>query len=192
MKNLETLPTRQFQDEIFAWWKNNKREFPWRQTTNPYHILVSEMMLQQTQATRVVPKYNLFITEFPEMSELIKASNAKILKLWSGLGYNKRALWLKEITKSIGNINNFPKSPNELTNFKGIGRYTSNSILIFAFNYNLCAVDINIKKTLLNFNFINRNTNENQIYEICKQLLPQDQSSDWHNALMDFGALKLK
>ena len=137
-----------FQDEIFGWWETNRRDFPWRQTTNPYYILISEMMLQQTQTSRVLPKYLQFIKEFPKITDLNEATNATILKLWSGLGYNRRALWLKETSQSIGDSNNFPRTPHELQKYKGIGRYTSNSILIFAYNQNLCAVDVNIKKIL--------------------------------------------
>ncbi len=149
-------------------------------------------MLQQTQATRVVPKYLQFIEEFPNMANLITASNSKILSIWAGLGYNKRALWLKETVKSIGNIDNFPLNPQDLEKYKGIGKYSSNSILIFSYNQNLCAVDVNIKKILLKFKFIQNNSKEKEIYHVAYQLLPKNRSRDWHNAMMDYSALNLK
>ncbi|MHA2308922.1 MAG: hypothetical protein ACXABJ_06575, partial [Candidatus Heimdallarchaeaceae archaeon] len=120
-----------FQYKIFSWWKDNKRDFPWRETTNPYFIMVSEIMLQQTQAPRVVQKYLEFIERFPDMQSLSNSSQSEILILWSGLGYNRRALWLQEAAGEILNLEEFPQTPEQLQKLKGIGPYSARSIPIF-------------------------------------------------------------
>ncbi|MHA1368076.1 MAG: hypothetical protein ACTSP5_16990 [Candidatus Heimdallarchaeota archaeon] len=105
---------------------------PWRQTEDPYKIMVSEIMLQQTQVSRTIEKYLAFIEIFPTFKALADASPADVLTLWSGLGYNRRALWLQEAAKEIFALGEFPKTPDALIKIKGIGPYTSRSILIFA------------------------------------------------------------
>jgi A/G-specific adenine glycosylase len=182
----------QFQNEIFSWWEHNRRDFPWRNTKNPYHILVSEFMLQQTQVSRVVKKYEEFINTFPTMDKLINSETRTLLAVWLGLGYNRRAIWLKQTVSEIVKRRGFPNDPAELIKFKGIGKYSSNSIAIFAFNLDYVAVDVNIKRVLLHYEFITTQTSEKDIYRIAKELLPKGQSRDWHNALMDFGAINLK
>ncbi|MHA1828190.1 MAG: Fe-S cluster assembly protein HesB, partial [Candidatus Heimdallarchaeaceae archaeon] len=180
-----------FQNKIFSWWKDNKRTFPWRETTDPYHVLVSEIMLQQTQTNRVVPKYNKFIRIFPTLESLCKASKAKVLTIWSGLGYNRRALWLQNAAKTILENGYFPSSIDELEQLKGIGAYTARSILIFAFNKDLAAVDTNIRKVFIVEGFASEKTKESELFKIAERLLPKGKSRDWHNALMDYGALEL-
>ena len=177
-----------FHQRIFSWWKENKREFPWRKTTDPYKIMVSEIMLQQTQASHVASKYNNFIKRFPTLEKLAHASKAEILSLWSGLGYNRRALWLQEAARTIVEKGVFPQTPKELEKLKGIGPYTAKSILIFAFNLDIATVDTNIRRILIAENFATEETSEKQLFEIANKLLPIGKSSDWHNALMDFGA----
>ena len=140
---------KNFQRKIFSWWKEYKREFPWRETTNPYHILVSEIMLQQTQAERVVPKFLEFLDRFPTIEHLAKATPSEVLALWSGLGYNKRAIYLQEAAQYLIKKKNFPKTPTDLQEIKGIGKYTSRSILIFAYNMDIATVDTNIRRILI-------------------------------------------
>ncbi|MCG3221721.1 MAG: Fe-S cluster assembly protein HesB [Candidatus Heimdallarchaeota archaeon] len=180
-----------FQDKIFSWWKDNRREFPWRETTNPYFIMVSEIMLQQTQASRVVQKYLEFIERFPDMQSLSNSSQSDLLKLWSGLGYNRRALWLQEAVREILNLEEFPQTPKQLQILKGIGPYSARSVLIFAFNFDIATVDTNIRRILISEGFASEETSEKDLLKIAEQLLPTDKSRDWHNALMDYGSIVL-
>ncbi|MBD3191057.1 MAG: Fe-S cluster assembly protein HesB [Candidatus Heimdallarchaeota archaeon] len=190
--SLEKRRIQQFQKKIFKWWKDNKRDFPWRKTTNPYHILVSEVMLQQTQAgTRTIKKYLAFIKKYPTLESLAKASKAEVLKLWSGLGYNRRAIWLQEAANQLVEMESFPKIPEELQKLKGIGPYTSRAILIFAFNEDLPTVDTNIRRILIAEGFAEESTAKKELFEIAEQLLPRGRSRDWHNALMDYGSIVL-
>jgi A/G-specific adenine glycosylase len=182
---------KSFQDKIFKWWKENRRNFPWRETTDPYFIMVSEIMLQQTQAPRVVEKYLDFIEKYPTAESLAYASQSELLRLWSGLGYNRRALWLQEAAKEILKLETFPQVPEELQKLKGIGPYSARSILIFAFNTDIATVDTNIRRILIAEEFADENTSEKELMKTAEQLLPKGKSRDWHNALMDYGSLVL-
>ena len=177
-----------FQDKIFSWWEDNRRDFPWRKTQDPYKILVSEIMLQQTQAPRVIEKFNEFIDKFPTFQSLAEASKTDLLTIWSGLGYNRRALWLKEAAERISMRNSFPDSIEELERFKGIGSYTARSILIFAFNMNIPTVDTNIRRILIAEGFAKEEDSEKKLLAIAEKLIPEGRSRDWHNALMDYGS----
>jgi len=185
-KNVEMI-----QRKLFKWWAANRRWFPWRETENPYHILVSEVMLQQTQAPRVVPKYLEFIKAFPTPSKLATAPNADVLSLWQGLGYNRRAIWLKEAARQIHEVGSFPKDPKELLKLKGVGPYTSRSVLIFAFNQDLATVDTNIRRVLIHEGFASPETPQDELFKIAEILVPKGRSRDWHNALMDYASMEL-
>ena len=173
------------------WWKNNTRDLPWRKNPSPYEVLVSEIMLQQTQVSRVVPKYLEFLNEFPTIEHLASASTKQLLIVWSGLGYNRRALWLKEAASEIVKRGEFPQDVTELRKLKGIGPYTSRSILIFAFNKNLAAVDTNIRRIFIALGFAKEDASEKELQDIADALLLKGKSSDWHNALMDYGSAVL-
>jgi len=180
-----------FQEKILSWWKENRREFPWRDTTDPYYIMISEIMLQQTQAPRVVQKYLEFIERYQTLEGLAKATQTDLLSLWSGLGYNRRALWLQEAAREIVKTDRFPQTSKELRKLKGIGPYTARSILIFAFNYDLATVDTNIRRILIAEGFAKESTSEKELMFIAEQLVPEGKSRDWHNALMDYGSIVL-
>lgn len=180
-----------FQNKILDWWKVNKRDFPWRNTENPYKIMVSEFMLQQTQTTRVIEKYNQFIKKFPTLTDLAQARKEEVFKLWSGLGYNRRALWLKEAAQKIVDMGYFPKNPDTLMKFRGIGKYSSRSILIFAFNLDIATVDTNIRRIFIHEGFANEDTSERELFQLANMLLLKNRSRDWHNALMDYAAQEL-
>ncbi|MDF1538377.1 MAG: Fe-S cluster assembly protein HesB [Candidatus Thorarchaeota archaeon] len=177
-----------FQSEIMDWWSKNARDLPWRRNPTPYNVLVSEIMLQQTQVSRVISKYEEFLREFPDIERLAAAQTKHLLRTWSGLGYNRRALWLREAAQQIVQRGFFPQDEKELRNLKGIGPYTSRSILIFAFNMDLAAVDTNIRRVLISKGFASKDTSEDELQKIANSLLLKGQSSDWHNALMDYGA----
>jgi len=190
-KEISPKQAKAFHKKIFTWWDKNKRSFPWRDTDDPYKILVSEVMLQQTQTTTVISKFNEFIEKYPDAESLAKAPKQEVLSLWSGLGYNRRALWLQEAAQQLSKMEDFPKSPKELQKLKGIGKYSASSILIFAFNQELATVDTNIRRILITEGFAKEDTAEKELFHIAEQLLPKGKSRDWHNALMDYGAVYL-
>ncbi len=168
-----------FQQLLLEWYHKNKRDLPWRKTTDPYAILVSEVMLQQTQVDRVIPKYNAFLQRFPTLQSLAGASAGDVLGAWSGLGFNRRALHLLNIAKTTPQI---PTTPESLRQLKGIGEYTSRAVASFAYNYPAAVVDINVKRVYT------RIFGSCDIDDIAQEMLPQD-SRMWNNAIMDFGAM---
>jgi len=184
--SLESI--EKFQNRIMSWWKNNARDLPWRKNPTPYEVLVSEVMLQQTQVSRVVTKYHEFLSEFPTLEHLASANTRHLLTVWSGLGYNRRAVWLKEAARQILEKGEFPQEVDELRKLKGIGPYTSRSILIFAFNKDVAAVDTNIRRIFIALGFAEEDATEKDLQNIANALLLNGKSSDWHNALMDYGS----
>lgn len=190
-KTLSEKEIKEFQTKILKWYKVNKRNFPWRKTSDPYHILVSEIMLQQTQAQRVVGYFEKFIKRFPKLVDLAKAKNQEVLKIWSGLGFNNRAIRLKEIAKTIAIDldGKFPQEQGELLKLKGIGNYTSAAILAFAFNKRAAVVDTNIRRVLIHELDLNHNISPKRLSEIALSIIPKSKSRIWHSALMDYGAL---
>jgi A/G-specific adenine glycosylase len=181
-------PIEVFQKKIMLWWNKNARNLPWRINPAPYHVLVSEMMLQQTQVNRVIPKYEEFMREFPTLEALAISEAKQLLTIWIGLGYNRRALWLREAASQIIERGDFPQEAQELRKLKGIGPYTSRSILIFAFNKDLAAVDTNIRRVMIASGFATEEMTECQLQDVADSLLLRGHSRDWHNALMDYGS----
>jgi len=190
-KTISSKRIHDFQNKVFDWWSLNRREFPWRETTNPYYIMVSEVMLQQTQASRVKKKYIDFIKKYPTLEDLAEAKKTDLVATWSGLGYNRRAFWLQEAAKQIIEMKSFPRTVQELQELKGIGKYSARSILIFAFNTNLATVDTNIRRILISESFASEETSEKELFEIAEKLVPEGNARDWANALMDYGAVEL-
>lgn len=148
---LDTAAIVRFQNRIYDFYAKNKRDFPWRQTTNPYYIFVSEVMLQQTQASRVVAKYNEFIKAFPDFEALSKASLRDIYVVWQGMGYNRRAKYLKEsatiIVEKYKGI--LPRDVALLDELPGIGYNTACSICAFAFNMPVVFIETNIRSVFI-------------------------------------------
>ncbi|OGG28552.1 hypothetical protein A2971_03645 [Candidatus Gottesmanbacteria bacterium RIFCSPLOWO2_01_FULL_46_21] len=182
-----TLSPKAFQNKIFTWWKKNKRDLPWRHTHDPYKIVVSEVMLQQTQVSRVLPKYKEFLHHFPTLKSLANASPADVLRAWKGMGYNRRALYLQKTAKA----GKLPKIESELVKLPGLGKYTARAILVFAYRQNVAMVDTNIRQIITHFFFEDKPQSEKTIQEIADQLLPKGKAWEWHQALMDYGALEL-
>ena len=188
---LDTKSVKLFQDKVMNWWSKNARDLPWRNNPTPYQVLISEVMLQQTQVSRVIPKYLEFLQEFPTVEDLASSGTKKLLTVWSGLGYNRRAIWLREAATEIIKLGSFPTEVDELRKLKGIGPYTSRSILIFAFNKDLATVDTNIRRIFIALGFAKEDSSEKELQEIADALLLKGRSSDWHNALMDYGSAVL-
>ncbi|MBI5798247.1 A/G-specific adenine glycosylase [Candidatus Woesearchaeota archaeon] len=170
------------QEKVLSWYAREGRKLPWRETQDPYKILVSEMMLQQTQVDRVVPKYHAFLERFPSAKDLATAPPAEVLQYWSGLGYNRRALYLQKCAKEI--VSAFPKTIEDLQKLPGIGSYTAAALLSFAFNKNVVVVDVNIELLYKRLFYPRKD-----VAVIAEENLPLRKSRDWHNALMDIGAL---
>ncbi|MFP4195569.1 MAG: Fe-S cluster assembly protein HesB [Candidatus Woesearchaeota archaeon] len=182
-----------FQNKIFRHYKQEGRNLPWRHTTDRYKVMVSEIMLQQTQVSRVIEKYIEWMREFPTPKALADASLSDVLKLWKGLGYNNRAKRLQDSARII--LNEYdgvvPDTVEELIKLPGIGPYTARSILIFADNKDIATVDTNIRRLLIAEFGIAEDTSDRDLFELAQRLLPTGRSRDWHNALMDYGAMVL-
>lgn len=191
--NLGPKKIKSFQKKILAHYRSHGRRLPFRETKNPYFITVSEIMLQQTQVDRVIPFYNRWIKLFPTWKALSNASTKKVLSAWSGLGYNRRALNLQKLAHAIvnrfGGI--FPTDETTLLSLPGIGPYTANAICIFAFNADRATIDTNIRRVLIHELGLRPDTSMKQLQSIAQRVLPKNKSRDWHNALMDFGAMAL-
>lgn len=182
-----------FQKKILDWWEDNKRDLPWRYTRDPYKIIVAEVMLQQTQVSRVLPKYDEFLYFFPEVYDLAKAPASKVLTVWKGMGYNRRALYLKKMAEIVVHDykGEFPEDENILTKLPGVGLYTARAILVFAFEKDLALVDTNIRQIITHFFFGGNIQKPSVTQGVAGQLLPKGQSWKWHQALMDYGAIAM-
>lgn len=183
-----------FQEKILTWYKVNQRELPWRRTRDPYSILVSEVMSQQTQLGRVIPKYEAWLKRFPTVVQLANAATSEVLRFWSGLGYNSRALNLQKTARIIVEEyqGKFPDKLEELLELPGIGKYTASAIACFAFDAQIPVIDTNIRKVIAHEFFEGELPDESVIGEIAKQILPQGKAYIWNQALMDYSSLVLK
>lgn len=190
---LSPAKVRTFQRFIFSWWRTNRRDLPWRRTHDPYRILVSEIMLQQTQVRRVIPKYAEFIEAYPTVASLARAATADVLRIWKGMGYNRRALYLKKAAEVVvrQHKGKFPKEEKLLTQLPGLGMYTARAILVFAYKQHVAAVDTNIRQIIVHFFFEGTPQKEKVIQETADALVPKGKSWEWHQALMDYGAIEL-
>lgn len=185
-----------FQKMIYRYYRLHGRSFPWRDTTDPYHILVSEIMLQQTPTTRVENKYGEFIKEFPDFYTLAHASISDVIRIWKGLGYNRRALALRETAQIVvDKYNNvLPDSPDELEMLPGIGHYTAAAVVTFAFNHPTVFIDTNIRDVFIHLFFPRRESiSDREIFPYIELTLDRRDPREWYYALFDYGAmLKMK
>ena len=177
-----------FQKKVLTFYKKNGRTLPWRATQNPYKILVSEIMLQQTQVDRVVPFYTTWIQTWPTIQSLARASARDVLRKWMGLGYNNRALNLLKTAHIIarefdGDVLTAMQHHSRLP---GIGPYTASAVQIFSANADLVTVDTNIRRLLIHEFSLTKPTDQ-ELWKLADACLPRGQSRDWHNALMDYG-----
>ncbi len=186
---------QEFKKIIGDYYKKNKRHLPWRNTKNPYNILVSEIMLQQTQVARVLIKYSQFIDKFPDFKTLSEASLADVLLVWQGMGYNRRAMYLKKIaeivtTKFKGRM---PSDTKILATFPGIGKTTAHSICAFAFNIPTIFIETNIRRVFIHSFFKDgQKINDKEILPLVETTLDPQNPREWYYALMDYGAMLVK
>lgn len=191
--NILPSTVKKFRKHIFLWWENHQRDLPWRHTSDPYRILVSEIMLQQTQVSRVIVKYTEFLETFPDVSVLAGASPADVIRLWKGLGYNRRALYLHKTAKMICDTYNgsFPMNHDLLTKLPGLGTYTARALLVFAYKKNIALIDTNIRNIITHYFYTDIPQTESEIQRTADQLLPKGKAWEWNQALMDHGALAM-
>jgi A/G-specific adenine glycosylase len=179
---------KQFQTLIQDFYKENKREFPWRETSDPYKILVSEIMLQQTQTSRVIHKYVEFLKAFPDINTLAEAKQFEVLKAWQGLGYNRRALYLKKSAFEIVKLGKFPDTQKELVKLPGIGVNTAGAILAFAFNIPAVFIETNIRRVFIHEFFKDQNeVHDKDIKVLLEKTLDRKNPREFYYALMDYG-----
>ena len=174
---------------------SGRHNLPWRMTEDPYHILVSEIMLQQTQVERVIDKYDQFLSVFPDFQALARSSPGPVITAWKGLGYNRRAIALHKIGKSVVSEFNgsLPASPDVLASLPGIGRATAASICAFAFNRPVVFIETNIRRVFIHFFFSDKNNvHDNEILPLVEKTLVRSNPRGWYSALMDFGAMMKK
>ena len=182
--------------KILRWYAANGRDLPWRRTTDPYAILVSEVMLQQTQVSRVVPKYEAFLARLPSLETLAAAPLADVLTLWQGLGYNSRAVRLQRcaqaaVVASGEEAARLPDDVGGLQRLPGVGPYTARAVLVFAHNADLAAVDANVRRVLTHELDLPQDMRPADLQAVADAALPPCRSRDWHNALMDYGTAVL-
>ena len=191
--NINKKKIKSFQKKIFLFYKIQGRDLPWRHTTDPYKILLSELMLQQTQVSRVITYYNKWITTWPTLSSLAHASRKDVLHAWMGLGYNTRGINLHKASLII--VNNYDgdvvEAMKHYNDIPGVGKYTSQAVQIFSTNADLVTVDTNIRRIFIHEFSLPKDISDSQLWELAQQCLPQGMSRDWHNALMDYGSLVL-
>ena len=186
---------KQFQKLIKDFYKIQGRVFPWRETRDPYRILVSEIMLQQTQAPRVIEKYNLFIKHFPTIKKLASVRTTTVLQEWQGLGYNRRGLALKKaaeiiIKKHKGQV---PKNYTELLLLPGVGPATAGDLLAFAWNQPSIVIETNIRTVFIHFFFPNQTAiPDSKIIPLIEKTLDRKNPREWYFALMDYGSFLKK
>ncbi len=193
--NLKTDEVNAFQKVVWDFYATNKRQLPWRNTRDPYKIAVAELMLQQTQVDRVLPKYNLWITVFPTWQELALAPLVEVIKVWQGLGYNRRARYAHLLAKEVvrAHSGKIPQDIKTLMTLPGIGPYTARAIAAFAFNQRVILIETNVRTVFLYHFFPSqKGVRDNQLLEYVERTLPVDNTREWYNALMDYGTFLKK
>jgi len=178
---------------LLRWYRKCGRKLPWRNEKDPYRILVSEVMLQQTQVTRVMAKYPEFLKKFPTFRKLAHAKTSEVIRTWRGMGYNNRALRLQNLSKIIVSDlgGKLPHSVEDLEKLPGIGRYTSHAIACFAYGQSVPVVDTNVARVLGRLHPVAKARSLQRpadVWTVARQHLPGSSAHDWNQALMDLGA----
>ncbi|RME31250.1 A/G-specific adenine glycosylase [Candidatus Woesearchaeota archaeon] len=184
----KTLNAKTLQSRLLAWYARHGRRLPWRQTKNPYRIVVAEVMLQQTQVERVVQKYRAWIKAFPSWEALAQAPLRDVLRLWSGLGYNSRAARLQKLAQHVLSAG-LPEEERSLVQLPGVGPYTAGAIRVFVFNKPGRCIDVNIERVMKRVCFTRRQRpSRRRLQEAVLASFPRGRARAWGNALMDLGS----
>ncbi len=192
---LTTKEIKAFQGQIYGYYRLHRRDFPWRRTTKPYNIVVSEVMLQQTQVERVHDKFLEFIHAYPDFDSLSKASQKDVLALWQGLGYNRRALALKRLAEEVISrySGELPENPEGLCALPGIGKTTAGEILAFAFNIPSVFIETNIRRVFIHEFFDGEeDVKDTEILPLVEATVDEENPREWYWALMDYGSMLKK
>ncbi len=181
----------EFRRKVRAYYKKHGRDFPWRHTFEPYDVLVSEIMLQQTQASRVAQKFTSFLKRFPNFEALAKAKQADVIKEWQGLGYNRRALRLKQIAEIVvsRHAGILPNTPATLCELPGIGWNTAAAICAYSHNAPVVYIETNIRRIIIHDFFPGKKmVSDAQVMPLIAATLDKRNPRHWYWALMDYGA----
>ena len=180
----------EFNKKLFAWHKKHYRPMAWRDTHDPYRILVSEVMLQQTQVSRVIEKYPAFLKKFPTTTKLARAPLRDVLILWSGLGYNRRAKYLQLCAKEVVAKHGakFPDTFDALVKLSGIGISTAGALLAFSFSHDTPMIDTNIRRILVRVFFKKKIPTDKELYAFASSIIPKGKGREWNYAMLDLGA----
>ena len=185
------MNTTEFNEEVWEKARQLYRDMPWRNNTEPYYVLVSELMLQQTQVDRVIPKFELFMNTFATIEDLANASLSDVLSLWSGLGYNRRAKFLHETAKMVivdfdGKI---PDTYDDLVKLPGIGPNTAGAILAYSFNQPVVFIETNVRTVYFHHYFEGQvQVTDKELREIVEKTLDREHPREWYWGLMDYGS----
>ncbi|WP_079913609.1 A/G-specific adenine glycosylase [Paenibacillus sp. 32352] len=189
------LKKQYFSEELLSWYRKHRRDLPWRRSRNPYHIWISEVMLQQTRVETVIPYFHRFIERFPTMEALAEAPEEDVLKLWEGLGYYSRARNLqgavREVQERYGGT--VPDTLKEISTLKGVGPYTAGAVLSIAYNKPEPAVDGNVMRVLSRYFLIEEDimkvSTRGIMEKLAKELIPEGAAGDFNQGLMELGAM---
>ncbi len=189
---ISPLKIKDFQKVVWNYYKTSGRNnLPWRKNINPYRIWVSEVMLQQTQVDRVIGFFDAWMNQFPTVQKLADASQIDVLKQWKGLGYNSRAIRMKQAAQVV--VNNykgkFPTDYNELQTLPGIGPYTAGAISAFVHNQSIVLIETNIRRVFIHHFFNDAiDIHDDEILELVKKTIDKENPREWYWALMDYGS----
>ncbi len=189
---LSDLPV--VQQELLAWFEEHRRDLPWRHTRDPYAILVSEVMLQQTQVDRVLPYWHAWMERWPDVHALAEAPTAEVIRAWKGLGYNRRAVNLQRAAQAVVDAGGeFPQTVEGLLALPGIGPYTAGAIACFAYEQDVAFIDTNMRRVLhrifVGVDVPRPTIPDKQILELAEKAIPAGQGWTWNQAIMEFGAM---
>lgn len=189
------MSIQEFKKTIWNYYKKHKRDLPWRKTTDPYKILISEVMLQQTQVSRILMKYPEFLEKFPTFESLANSSLTDLLRVWKGIGYNRRALYLRSTAQIIVKKYNgkLPDDQKILETLPGIGSATAASIIVYTFNKPVIFIETNIRRVFIYFFFQDKvGVHDKELVPFIEKSLNKKNPREWYWALMDYGTMLAK
>ncbi len=198
LENTSTLSDKEaelFREMVWSYYQHHRRSFSWREEITPYRVVVSEIMLQQTQTDRVKPKFEAFVAQFDSFALLAQATQREVLQMWQGLGYNRRGLALHKIAQRVMHEHEgaLPNEPAALVNFSGIGPNTAASICAFAFNKPVTFIETNIRTVFLHVFFRDQDgIHDKALMPLIEQALDLHNPREWYYALMDYGVFLKK
>jgi A/G-specific adenine glycosylase len=178
----DSLPVSRFRAAVRRWTRTRERPLPWRGERDPYRILVSEVMLQQTQAARVAPAYLAFLSRFPDVYSLARSEASDVLRAWGSLGYPRRALDLRRAARVVAGRGAFPRTIEELRELPGVGPYTARAVATFAFNAHVGIVDTNVRRVF------ERCFGATDLQDVADRMTPRGRAAEWNQAMIDLGA----